>query len=219
MSGKILAPSILAHDTCRIADGVKLIEKFQAEWIHVDVMDGMFVPDITFGQGLVRDLRKLTNLFLDVHLMVHRPERLIGSFVGAGADMVTFHGEASSDIEKNITAIRDLKCLAGVAINPKTDVSTVEDFLGELDLVLVMAVEPGRCSQRFLPSACEKIRRLALIRDGRGLGLKISVDGGINSETIGLAGDAGADVFVSGSAFFQNPGQFDSFFNGGGRKD
>jgi ribulose-phosphate 3-epimerase len=212
MKGKILSASILGHNTCRIADGVRMIEEFRADWIHIDVMDGTFVPNITFGQGLARDLRGMTNLFLDVHLMIQRPERLIESFVDAGVDMITFHCEASSDVEKNVTIIRNLKRSVGIAINPKTDVSAIENLLEELDLVLVMAVEPGKCSQQFLPSTCEKIRRLASLRDEKGLGYKISVDGGINSETISLANDSGADVFVTGSAFFQDPKQFNPFF-------
>jgi ribulose-phosphate 3-epimerase len=213
MNGKILAPSILAYDSCRIADGVALIEKFHGHWVHVDVMDGLFVDNMAFGQCAVRDLRALTKLPLDVHLMVHRPERLVESFINAGADALTIHGEATVDATGTLNLIKNNGRMAGIAINPDTSVAAVENLLELCDIILIMGVYPGRCGQKFLPSACEKIRRLAAFRDAQRLNYKISVDGGINYETLPLAMDAGADIFVSGSAFFTDPERMGGYFS------
>jgi ribulose-phosphate 3-epimerase len=212
--GEILAPSILAYDNCRIADGVKVVENSPARWLHVDVMDGTFVPAITFGQGLLMSLRRCTSLFLDVHLMVERPDTMVASFAHAGADMLTFHCESSSSIGKILDASKKLGCAIGIAINPGTPIGAIIPYLGDIDAVLVMGVEPGRCGQKFIASACEKIRALASMREKLGLDYKISVDGGINCETFPLARAAGADVFVIGSAFFANPEECKNFFAG-----
>jgi ribulose-phosphate 3-epimerase len=204
--GKILAPSILAYDNCKLADGIAIVEKSRARRIHVDVMDGVFVPTITFGQGTVRSMASLTDMFLDVHLMVKYPQSLLVSFIEAGASMVTCHREAAiGDFIEILTIARGMGCRIGMAINPTTPVSAVEDFLRDLDLVLVMAVEPGKCGQKFLPIARDKIRRLVELRSKLGCHYEISVDGGINSETLPLTMDAGADIFVVGSAFFADP--------------
>ncbi|MDR1402025.1 MAG: ribulose-phosphate 3-epimerase [Puniceicoccales bacterium] len=210
MSEKILAPSLLAYDNCRISEGIKIIENFPAKWIHIDVMDGMFVPGIAFGQIAVADMRKLTNLFLDVHLMVQNPECLIQSFADAGADMLTFHCESSANVEKIIGSVKSFGLPVGIAINPETPVSAIEKYLRKVDVALVMSVHPGKCGQEFLPSAVEKIGQLEAVREKFNLGFKISVDGGINRETMRIASSAGADIFVSGKAFFENPEQFRS---------
>lgn len=212
MHKRILAPSILAYDNCAIGDGLKIIESSRAEWVHVDVMDGTFVPAITFGQGTVAALRKLTKLFLDVHLMVQTPGNLIESFAAAGADMLTFHCESASAIEETVQTIKKFGRRVAIALNPSTAVSAIERHLDSVDAVLVMGVEPGKCGQKFLPSTCEKIRTLASLREKHGLAYWISVDGGISGETLPLAASAGANIFVTGSAFFANAEQFRKFF-------
>ncbi|MDR1433170.1 MAG: ribulose-phosphate 3-epimerase [Puniceicoccales bacterium] len=213
MHEKILAPSIFAYDNCYIGDGLKVIEASGATWVHVDAMDGTFVPTIALGQGVVSALRKRTKLFLDVHLMVQTPGNLIESFAAAGADMLTFHCESASAIEETLQMVKNFGLSAGLALNPRTAIHSVEKYLDCMDAVLVMGVEPGKCRQKFLPSTCEKVRTLASLREKRGLAYKISVDGGINAETLPLAAKAGADIFVTGSAFFSNAEQLGEFFS------
>ncbi|MDR3144344.1 MAG: ribulose-phosphate 3-epimerase [Puniceicoccales bacterium] len=205
MNGKILAPSILGHNSCRIVDGIAIAEKFHAPWVHVDVMDGMFVQNIAGGQCVVRDMCALTRLTLDVHLMVQSPERLVESFADAGADALTVHAEATEDPVKISKLIERRGCMAGIAINPDTPVAAIEKIIDWFDIILLMGVHPGKCGQKFLVPVYEKIRALLALREVRRLSYKISVDGGINAETLPLANDAGADIFVSGSSFFTNP--------------
>ncbi|MDR2737671.1 MAG: ribulose-phosphate 3-epimerase, partial [Puniceicoccales bacterium] len=165
MHGKILSPSILAYDNCRIADGVGVVENSPAQWLHVDVMDGVFVPDITFGQGVVSGLRRCTDLFLDVHMMVTAPGNLVSSFADAGANLLTFHIEVPSPIEGVLDVVKKSGIKVGIAVNPGTPTERLIPYLSRIDVALVMGVEPGRCGQKFLPSTCEKIRHLAILRE------------------------------------------------------
>ncbi|MDR1413605.1 MAG: ribulose-phosphate 3-epimerase [Puniceicoccales bacterium] len=213
MNEKILAPSILAYDNCRIGEGIKIIESFPAKWIHVDIMDGVFVPGITFGQNTVAAMRKLTKLWLDVHLMVQNPEFLAQSFIDAGADMLTFHCESSGNAEKTIDSLKSLGRPVGIAINPETPILAIEKCIERVDLVLVMGVNPGKCGQEFLPSTIGKIEQLHALRKNFGLRFKISIDGGMNQKTLQIAGNAGADIFVSGRAFFENPQLLRPYFS------
>ncbi|MBX5466292.1 MAG: ribulose-phosphate 3-epimerase [Firmicutes bacterium] len=195
-----VAPSILSADFARLAASVARVTP-GADLLHVDVMDGRFVPNLTIGPMVVEALRKVTELPLDVHMMVAEPERFLADFRRAGADLITVHWEACTHLERVVSAIRDLGALAGVALNPATPVECLIDILPEVDLVLVMSVNPGFAGQAFWPRAVEKIRRLAAMRGARERPL-IAVDGGINPETAQAVRLAGADIAVAGSAVF-----------------
>ena len=202
MKNPLLAPSLLSADFSDLSKAIKLIEDKNGKVVHIDVMDGSFVPEITYGQPVIRSIRKLTDLPFDVHLMVEHPEEQIKSFAQAGADWITFHWESTVHVHRLIQQIHELGKKAGVAIVPSTPVSAISEILEYADIILVMTVNPGFGGQKLIPSCIEKVKELVLLREQKGYSFKISVDGGINNETLGLALDAGVDIFVSGSSFF-----------------
>lgn len=202
MSKFILSPSILAADFTNLGESLRFIESKKATWVHIDVMDGSFVPNITFGQPVVAALRKISTLQFDVHLMIENPQLHIDTFAEAGADWITFHYEAAVHHHRIIQHIHSLGKKAGISIVPSTPVSALEDILPFVDLVLVMSVNPGFGGQTLIPRCIEKIAQLNELRMKNGYGFRLSVDGGINNKTIGMAVGAGADVIVSGSSFF-----------------
>ena len=202
MKNPLLAPSLLSADFSDLSKAIKLIEDKNGKVVHIDVMDGRFVPEITYGQPVIRSIRKLTDLPFDVHLMVEQPEEQIKSFAQAGADWITFHWESTVHVHRIIQQIHELGKKAGVAIVPSTPVSAISEILEYADIILVMTVNPGFGGQKLIPSCIEKVKELVLLREQKGYSFKISVDGGINNETLGLALDAGVDIFVSGSSFF-----------------
>jgi ribulose-phosphate 3-epimerase len=197
-----IAPSILNADLGRLQDQVERAIQGGAEWIHVDVMDGHFVPNLTFGAPIIRALRRLTDRPLDVHLMVRYPEHYIEEYADAGATVFTFHPEATVHAQRHLAAVRERGMLAGLALNPSTPVGYVEEVLDDLDLVLVMSVNPGYGGQSYLPSATEKIRRVRGLLDQAGSPAALEVDGGITTDTIAEAWLAGADTFVAGTSVF-----------------
>ena len=194
----LIAPSILSADLASIADVVRDLDAAGADWIHLDVMDGHFVPNISFGPDMVRAVRRLTGKPLDVHLMIAPADPYLAAFAEAGADVITVHAEAGPHLHRSLQSIRTLGKRAGVAINPGTPESAIEPVLDLVDLVLVMSVNPGFGGQAFIPSVCEKIRRIGAMTAGRDV--DIEVDGGITAETAPQAAHAGATVLVAGSA-------------------
>lgn len=198
----MLAPSLLSADLADLKNALVMIEEKGGSVVHIDVMDGRFVPQISYGQPVVQCLRPYSKLPFDVHLMVEHPEEQVESFASAGADWITFHHEACIHSHRLVQRIHDLGKKAGISIVPSTPVSAIREMLQYVDLVLVMTVNPGFGGQKLIPSCVEKIRELVELRKELGLDFMISVDGGVNAETIGTVADAGADVIVSGSAFF-----------------
>jgi ribulose-phosphate 3-epimerase len=199
----LIAPSLLSADFARLKEEIGSVEKAGADWLHIDVMDGHFVPNLTIGPVVVEAIRTVTKLPLDCHLMVSRPEDWIEPFAKAGADTITIHAEAATHLDRQLRVIRDLGVKAGVSINPATPLTVIEEVLDLVDLVLVMSVNPGFGGQSFIESTLPKIARLAELRGPRSF--LIEVDGGVSEKNIALLGRAGADVFVAGSAIFGKP--------------
>ena len=203
MKDVLLAPSLLSADFSRLGDALHAISEGGGSWVHVDVMDGHFVPPVSYGQPVISSLRPLSDLPFDVHLMVERPENCIDSFIDSGADFVTFHLEATAHADRCIQRIHERGKKAGIALCPATPVSAAEELLPYVDIVLVMTVNPGWGGQKLIPYTVDKVRKLADTKEKRGCAYRISVDGGINPETVGLVMEAGTDVVVSGSSFFK----------------
>ena len=198
-----VAPSLLSCDFSRMGEEVSRIDAAGADLIHLDVMDGHFVPNLTIGPGIVKAVRPYTKLPFDVHLMVQNPERQIESFAALGADWITFHQEAAAGKEGSlIEKIHSLGKKAGISVKPGTSAETLKNFLNSADIILIMTVEPGFGGQKLIPQCVEKVRELAALRSELGLSYKISVDGGVNAQTLDSVLQSGVDIVVSGSAFF-----------------
>lgn len=197
-----IAPSLLAADFTNLGRDVAAAEAAGARYLHLDIMDGHFVPNISYGPDVVKALRPLTTMIFDVHLMITDPDRYVDAFVAAGADLITVHAETCPHLHRSLQNIREKGIRAGVALNPSTPLSVLDWVLPETDLVLIMSVNPGFGGQKFIPSALDKIRALRQMVDSRGLSVLIQVDGGINLDTAAAVAAAGADVLVAGSAVF-----------------
>jgi ribulose-phosphate 3-epimerase len=204
-NGIRIAPSVLSADLTRLADQVQLVLAGGADWLHVDVMDGRFVPNLTFGANMIEAMRKLTDKPVDVHLMVVEPERYIDRFADVGASVFTFHPEATAHVQRHLTHVRSRGMLAGLALNPSTPLSAVEEVVADFDLLLIMTVNPGYGGQSFIPASNDKIRRAHELLQARGSRAFLEVDGGIARGTIAAAHQAGADTFVAGNAVFSSP--------------
>jgi len=202
VSQVVIAPSILSADFACLRDEIARCEAGGADWIHVDVMDGRFVPNLTFGAKVIETVRGLTDLPVDVHLMVVEPEHYFDDFAAAGATGLTIHPEVSPHLHRQLARIRELGCTAGAAINPSTPLSAVSEIVAELDLLLVMSVNPGFGGQRFIPASVDKVRRARAMLDEAGSRAWLQVDGGISRETIADVWEAGANSFVAGNAIF-----------------
>lgn len=195
-----LAPSLLSADFSKLAEEIKKVE--DCEYLHIDVMDGSFVPNISFGAVVMKSLRNKTNMIFDVHLMIDEPIRYIKDFADAGADIIVVHQEATKHLHKTVMAVKELGLKVGVSLNPATPVSTLENIIDELDMVLIMSVNPGFGGQKFIESSVEKIKELNSMIKRKGLNVDIEVDGGITKDNVKKVVDAGANVIVAGSAIF-----------------
>lgn len=200
----ILSPSILSADFGRLGEQIKEVEHAGAQYLHIDVMDGLFVPSISYGMPVIASIRKCSSIFFDVHLMIEKPERYLQEFADSGADLINFHLEATADAEGTIAKIRELNKKVGITIKPGTPAEAVEPYLNKVDMVLVMTVEPGFGGQKLIPECLDKVTEIRRMADARGLHTNIEVDGGINVDNVELALQAGANVIVAGSAVFKN---------------
>lgn len=199
----ILAPSILSADFCELGKQIEEIEKAGAQYLHVDVMDGIFVPSISFGMPIVSCVRPRTGMFMDVHMMVTKPERYVEEFIRCGADGVTIHEEACNCVEETLLRIRKLGAKAGLAVNPETPAEKLYPYLDKLDMALIMTVHPGFGGQKYIDECTDKIRTLRQTITDRGLDVKLQIDGGVNLDNLTMNLEAGADVIVAGSAVFK----------------
>lgn len=200
---KNIAPSLLAADFFDLSSQMKLLKEGNIEVLHLDVMDGMFVPSISFGMPVISSLRKSVDFFFDVHMMVENPERYIEDFYNSGADGITIHFEACKHIDRTISQIKSLGLRSGISINPATPVSLLENIVSEVDMVLIMSVNPGFGGQKFIPYSLDKIRVLSKVREKKNPKLLIQVDGGVGVDNIKALSDAGVDEFVAGSSVFK----------------
>lgn len=199
-----LAPSILSADFARLLEDVKKVEKAGCEYLHIDVMDGHFVPNITLGPGIVKSLRKDVNMVFDAHLMIENPDKYIADFVDAGCDMIVVHQEACTHLHRTIQNIKSHNIKAGVSLNPGTPIETIKHVLDDVDMVLIMTVNPGFGGQSFIESMVEKIEELKALIDSKNLNIDIQVDGGIKPENVNKVVKAGANIIVAGSAIFNS---------------
>jgi ribulose-phosphate 3-epimerase len=200
----LIAPSLLSANFLRLEEDCTMLNNSQADWFHLDVMDGRFVPNISFGLPVIEQIRKATQKVCDVHLMILEPERYAEAFKAAGADILTVHLEACTHLHRNIQQIKSLGMQAGVALNPHTPVAQLEDILGDIDLVCLMSVNPGFGGQQFIPQTLNKIRALRRLIDDNGLQVKIEIDGGVTLQNAGEILAAGADVLVAGNTVFRS---------------
>ncbi len=199
-----ISPSILSGDFSQLGNEIKKLEKAGADMIHVDVMDGHFVPNLTIGPPVIKSLRKHSDLPFDVHLMISPVHKYIKNFADAGADIITFHPEATESISESIDLVKSLNKKVGLSLNPKTQISIIEKFLNKIDLVLIMSVNPGFGGQKFMPEVLEKIKNLYLIKKNKKLNFDIEVDGGINFDNSKIVKNAGANILVSGTTIFKD---------------
>lgn len=197
-----LSPSILSADFSRLGEQIRELDEAGAQYVHIDVMDGMFVPSISFGMPIIRSIRPCSDRIFDVHLMIEEPDRYIADFVEAGADLITVHAESCKHLDRTIDSIKEREILAGVALNPATPLSAIEYVLSKVDMVLIMSVNPGFGGQKLIPYTIQKIRDLKKLIDAKGLKTDIEVDGGVNLENVTEVMDAGANIIVAGSAVF-----------------
>lgn len=197
-----IAPSILSADFAKLGENIKTVEQAGIKYLHIDVMDGLFVPSISFGMPIISSIRKITDMVFDVHLMIENPERYIEEFAKCGADIITVHAEACKHLDRVVTQIKEAGCKAAVALNPATPLSAIEYVLDKLDMVLIMSVNPGFGGQKYIPYSTEKIKELKKMIVAKGLSTLIEVDGGVNASNVAEVEEAGVDIAVMGSAVF-----------------